>query len=154
MNTGASEREKAALAEGLGRLLADSYLLFIKTHAFHWNVRGPAFYSLHLMFEEQYNELFKAVDEIAERIRALGLLAPGSYRSWSDLSSIEESDEDLKARQMIKELLSGQETVAQTARKLLNRAQKAGDEATAELLTARIRQHEKTAWMLSSLLED
>ena len=151
---GIGTKNRQALALGLSKVLADSYLLYIKTQAFHWNVRGPMFHNLHLMFEEQYKELALAVDEIAERIRALDELAPGSYRAWSKLASIKESDEDLTASKMIEELLSGQEVAIQTAREVLDLSQSAGDEATADLLTARIRQHEKTAWMLKSLLEN
>lgn len=153
INIGIDTVHREKLAKGLSKVLADSYLLYIKTHAFHWNVEGPMFNTLHLMFEEQYNELWTAVDEIAERIRALGFPAPGSYKSFSALSSIKESEGRLSANKMIQELLSGQETVIQTLRDLIGIANEAADEATNDLATVRIKQHEKTAWMLRSLLE-
>ncbi len=153
VNIGINENNRKKLAQGLSKVLAESYLLYIKTHAFHWNVKGPLFNTLHLMFEEQYNELFAAVDEIAERIRALGCPAPGSYKSFFKLSSLKESEEDLDANGMIKELLEGQETLIRTLRELIQTANQANDEATADLGTARIKQHEKVAWMLRSLLE-
>ena len=153
INIGINEQDRKKLAQGLSKVLADSYLLYIKTHAFHWNVKGPMFNTLHLMFEEQYNELFIAVDEIAERIRALGYPAPGSYKSFSEISSMKESEDNLSANEMIKELLEGQETVIRTLRDLIAIADQASDEATADLATARIKQHEKVAWMLRSLLE-
>jgi len=152
-NTEIDEQNRKKLAEGLSKALADSYLLYIKTHAFHWNVKGPMFNTLHLMFEEQYNELFAAVDEIAERIRALGCLAPGSYKSFSELSSIKESERNLNASEMIHELLDGQKTVIRTLRDLIAVADQANDQATADLAAGRIKQHEKVAWMLRSLLE-
>ena len=153
VNIGINEQNRKKLAEGLSKVLAESYLLYIKTHSFHWNVEGPMFNTLHLMFEEQYNELFTAVDEIAERIRALAFPAPGSYKSFSQLSSIKESEGRLSANEMIQELLEGQEILIRTLRELIGTANKAGDEATADLATARMKQHEKTAWMLRSLLE-
>lgn len=153
VNIGISEQARKKLAQGLSKVLAESYLLYIKTHAFHWNVKGPLFNTLHLMFEEQYNELFTAVDEIAERIRALGFPAPSSYKSLSELSSVKEAEENLEANGMIKELLDGQETIIRTLRTLIHLAEQAGDQATADLGTARIKQHEKVAWMLRSLLE-
>ena len=153
INIGIKEQDRKNLAQGLSKVLADSYLLYLKTHAFHWNVEGPMFNTLHLMFEEQYNELFTAVDEIAERIRALGYPAPGSYKSFSKLSSIKESEDSLSANEMIKELLEGQETVIRTLRDLIAVANTAQDESTADLATARMKQHEKVAWMLRSLLE-
>ena len=154
INIGISQQDRKNLAHGLSKVLADSYLLYIKTHAFHWNVKGPMFNTLHLMFEEQYNDLFAAVDEIAERIRALGYLAPGSYKSFSELSSITESEQELSANDMIKELLKGQETLIRTLRELISIADQAKDEATTDLATVRMKQHEKTAWMLRSLLEN
>lgn len=153
INTGISEQNRKRLSQGLSKVLADSYLLYIKTHAFHWNVKGPMFNTLHLMFEEQYNELFAAVDEIAERIRALGYPAPGSYKNFSELSTVKESEGELNASEMIKELLDGQETVIRTLKDLVSVADQANDQATADLATARIKQHEKVAWMLRSLLE-
>lgn len=153
INIGLKEEDRKKLAEGLSKVLAESYILYIKTHAFHWNVEGPMFNTLHLMFEEQYNELFQAVDEIAERIRALGWPAPGSYKSFSKLSSIKESEDSLPAKQMIQELLEGQETLIKTLRELAGLADSVGDESTADLATVRMKQHEKTAWMLRSLLK-
>ena len=153
VNIGLKEEDRKKLAEELSKVLAESYLLYIKTHAFHWNVKGPMFNTLHLMFEEQYNELFTAVDEIAERIRALGYPAPGSYKSFSKLSSIQESEESLSANQMIQELLEGQETLIRTLRDLIALADSVRDESTADLATTRMKQHEKVAWMLRSLLE-
>ena len=153
VHIGINEPDRKKLAQGLSKVLADSYLLYIKTHAFHWNVKGPMFNTLHLMFEEQYNELFAAVDEIAERIRALGYPAPGSYKSFSELSSMKESEGRLSANEMIRELLAGQETVIRASRELVGLASQVGDEATADLATNRMKQHEKVAWMLRSLLE-
>ena len=133
INTGINEQDRKQLAQGLSKVLADSYLLYIKTHAFHWNVKGPMFNTLHLMFEEQYNELFAAVDEIAERIRALGYPAPGSYKKFFELSSVKESERGLNANEMIKELLDGQETVIRALRDLISVADQANDQATADL---------------------
>ena len=152
INIGIEKEQRQKLVQGLSKLLADSYLLYIKTHAFHWNVKGPMFNTLHLMFEEQYNELFAAVDEIAERIRALGFPAPGSYKSFSKLSSLTESEGELSANEMIKELLEGQETVIRVSRELISVANEAADEVSADLATTRMKQHEKVAWMLRSLL--
>ena len=146
----ASDRE--AIAAGLSRLLADSYTLYLKTHNFHWNVTGPMFNTLHLMFETQYTELATAVDEIAERIRALGHPAPGSYAAYAKLTSIQEEETVPSAETMIAQLVAGQETVARTAREVFPTAEKAGDEPTADLLTQRMQIHEKTAWMLRSML--
>ncbi len=153
INIGISETDRHAIADGLSRLLADTYTLYLKTHYFHWNVTGPMFQTLHLMFETQYNELALAVDLIAERIRALGCFAPGTYKEFSALTSIAESDGVPKATEMIAQLVSGQEAVVRTARSLFELVDKAQDEATADLLTQRIQLHEKTAWMLRSLLE-
>ncbi|MGL4753207.1 MAG: Dps family protein [Aeromonadaceae bacterium] len=153
INIGISESDRHAIADGLSRLLADTYTLYLKTHYFHWNVTGPMFQTLHLMFETQYNELALAVDLIAERIRALGCFAPGTYKEFSALTSIAESDGVPKATEMIAQLVSGQEAVVRTARSLFELVDKAQDEATADLLTQRIQLHEKTAWMLRSLLE-
>src|SRR5688572_24145096 len=147
---GAQDREK--IADGLAKLLADTYSLYLKTHNFHWNVEGPMFNTLHLMFETQYNELALAVDAIAERIRALGHPAPGSYAAYAKLSSIKEETGVPRAEDMIKQLVEGQEAVARTARAVFPAADKAGDEPTADLLTQRLQIHEKTAWMLRSLL--
>jgi starvation-inducible DNA-binding protein len=152
IDIGISKKDRKAIAEGLSKLLADTYTLYLKTHNFHWNVEGPMFNTLHLMFETQYNELALAVDAIAERIRALGHPAPGSYAAYSKLSSIKEEVGVPKAEEMIKQLVEGQEAVARTARAVFPAAEKAGDEPTADLLTQRLQIHEKTAWMLRALL--
>ncbi len=153
INIGIEESDRQAIAQGLSALLADTYTLYLKTHYFHWNVTGPMFQTLHLMFETQYNELALAVDLIAERIRALGVQAPGTYRQFMQLSSIQESQGVPKADEMIRQLVEGQEAVVRTGRSLFARVDAAQDEATADLLTQRIQLHEKTAWMLRSLLE-
>jgi starvation-inducible DNA-binding protein len=153
IDIGISKKDRTAIADGLGHLLADTYSLYLKTHNFHWNVTGPMFQTLHLMFETHYNELWTATDLIAERIRSLGHFAPGTYSEFGKLSSIKETAGVPKAREMIKLLVSGHEAVTRTARSLYPAVQKAGDEATADLLTQRIQLHEKTAWMLRSLLE-
>ncbi len=150
---GIKPQDRKAIAQGLSHLLADTYTLYLKTHNFHWNVKGPMFQTLHLMFETQYNELALAVDLIAERIRALGEPAPGSYSEYARLSSIKEAKGVPAATKMIAELVAGQEAVARTARKVFPLADKANDEPTADLLTQRLQVHEKTAWMLRSLLE-
>jgi starvation-inducible DNA-binding protein len=153
IDIGIQEQDRKTIAEGLGKLLADSYTLYLKTHNYHWNVTGPMFNTLHLMFEQQYTELALAVDLIAERIRALGHPAPGSYKAYGRLTDIEEEDGLPTAEQMIQRLVDGQETVVRTARKLFPVVDKAGDEPTADLLTQRMQIHEKYAWMLRSLLE-
>ncbi len=150
---GIKPQDREAIAQGLSHQLADTYTLYLKTHNFHWNVKGPMFQTLHLMFETQYNELALAVDLIAERIRALGEPAPGSYSDYARLSSIKEAKGVPAATKMIAELVAGQEAVARTARKVFPLADKANDEPTADLLTQRLQVHEKTAWMLRSLLE-
>ncbi len=152
VNIGIDEEHRQKLAEGLSRLLADSYTLYLKTHNFHWNVEGPMFNTLHLMFEGQYTELATAVDEIAERIRALGERAPGSYSRYGALTSIEEGNGDEAAEEMIRQLVLGHEAVARTARSVFPVADEASDEPTADLLTQRMQIHEKTAWMLRSML--
>jgi starvation-inducible DNA-binding protein len=152
IDIGISEKDRAAIAKGLSHLLADTYTLYLKTHNFHWNVTGPMFNTLHLMFETQYNELALAVDLIAERIRALGFPAPGSYSQYAKLSSIAEETTVPAAEDMIKQLVDGQEAVARTARKVFPTVDKANDEPTADLLTQRMQIHEKNAWMLRSLL--
>lgn len=152
INIGIDEKDRHEIAAGLSKLLADTYTLYLKTHNFHWNVTGPMFQTLHLMFEGQYNELALAVDLIAERIRALGLPAPGTYKEFSKLSSIEEEEGVPSAEDMIKKLVEGQEAVARTARSIFPVVDKANDEPTADLLTQRLQVHEKTAWMLRSLL--
>ena len=153
IDIGIGDADRAAIADGLGRLLADSYSLYLQTHNFHWNVTGPMFQTLHLMFEGQYTELAGAVDLIAERIRSLGFPAPATYGEFVRLSSIKEVAGVPKAEEMIRALVDGQQAVVRTARSLFPVVEKAGDEATADLLTQRIQLHEKTAWMLRSLLE-
>lgn len=153
IDIGIGEKDRKAIADGLNRLLADSYTLYLMTHNFHWNVKGPMFNTLHLMFETQYNELALAVDLIAERIRALGFPAPGTYGEFASLSSIKEVKGQPKAEDMIKHLVEGQEAVVKTARSIFPVVEKASDEPTADLLTQRMQLHEKTAWMLRSLLE-
>jgi len=154
INIGIKEQDREQIAEGLSRLLADSYTLYVKTHNYHWNVTGPLFNSLHTQFEEQYMALAAAVDEIAERIRALGVYAPGSYKAFSKLTKIEESEEVPSANGMIADLVKAHETVVRTAREAFPAAEKGSDEATADLLTQRMQYHEKTAWMLRSMLEN
>lgn len=153
IDNGISEKDRKAIATGLNHLLADTYTLYLMTHNFHWNVKGPMFNTLHLMFEGQYNELALAVDLIAERIRALGYPAPGTYGEFAALSSIKEVKGQPKAEVMIKHLVEGQEAVTKTARSLFPIVDKASDEPTADLLTQRMQLHEKNAWMLRSLLE-
>jgi starvation-inducible DNA-binding protein len=153
INIGINEQDRQDIANGLSKLLADTYTLYLKTHNFHWNVTGPMFQTLHLMFETQYTELALAVDLIAERIRSLGVYAPGTYKQFAALSSIKDEDGIPKAQDMIRLLVEGQESVVRTARSLYDVVEKANDEATADLLTQRIQLHEKTAWMLRSLLE-
>lgn len=153
MDIGIKEQDRKNIAAGLSHLLADTYTLYLKTHYFHWNVTGPMFNTLHLMFEGQYTELALAVDLIAERIRSLDIYAPGTYRDFVKLSSIKESESVPNAQDMIKELVAGHEAVCRTARSVFPAAETASDEATADLLTQRLQLHEKTAWMLRSLLE-
>jgi starvation-inducible DNA-binding protein len=153
IDNGISEKDRKAIAQGLNHLLADTYTLYLMTHNFHWNVKGPMFNTLHLMFEGQYNELALAVDLIAERIRALGYPAPATYSEFAALSSIKEVKGQPKAEAMIKHLVEGQEAVTKTARSLFPVVDKAHDEPTADLLTQRMQLHEKNAWMLRSLLE-
>lgn len=154
IDIGLSEDERESIAKGLSKLLADTYTLYLTTHNFHWNVTGPMFNTLHLMFMTQYTELWNAVDPIAERIRALGVAAPGSYAAFGKLSSIPDAPaEPPKAEEMIRILQKGHEGVAKTARALFPKASDANDQPTADLLTQRLDIHEKTAWMLRSLLE-
>ncbi len=153
MDIGIKPSDRKEIAKGVSKLLADTYTLYLKTHYFHWNVTGPMFNSLHLMFETQYTELAIAVDDIAERIRALDEYAPGTYSQFAKLSSIPESKDVPNATEMIKELVEGHEAVCRTARSVFPAANKADDEATADLLTQRLQIHEKTAWMLRSMLE-
>ncbi len=154
IDIGIPEADRKKIAEGLSHLLADSYTLYLKTHNFHWNVTGPMFQTLHLMFETQYTELATAVDLIAERIRSLGVPAPGTYKEFSKLTSIEEPNGVPSAKEMIRQLVEGQEAVVKTARSIFPRVEKAGDEVSADLLTQRMQLHEKNAWMLRSLLEE
>jgi starvation-inducible DNA-binding protein len=154
-NIGIDEKDRAAITEGLGRLLADTYTLYLTTHNFHWNVTGPMFNTLHAMFMTQYTELWTAVDPIAERIRSLGHPAPGSYAQFGKLSSLKDAPATPpKALEMVRILVEGHEAVARTARSIFPLADKAGDEPTADLLTQRLTVHEQTAWMLRSLLEE
>ncbi len=153
IDIGIKDKDRKAIADGLSRLLADTYTLYLKTHNFHWNVTGPMFQTLHLMFETQYNELALAVDLVAERIRALGYPAPGTYSEYAKLSSIKETAGVPKAEKMIELLVEGQEAVVRTARSVFPLVDKANDEPSADLLTQRMQIHEKTAWMLRSLLE-
>ena len=154
IDNGIDTDTRLRITEGLSRLLADTYTLYLKTHNYHWNVSGPMFQTLHLMFETQYTELALAVDLIAERIRALGAKAPGSYAEFSRLTSIAEAPGAKPATEMISDLVAGQEAVVRTARGLFALVDEAHDEPTADLLTQRMQIHEKTAWMLRSLLED
>jgi starvation-inducible DNA-binding protein len=153
IDIGIDDKDRARVADGLSRLLADTYSLYLQSHNFHWNVEGPMFNTLHLMFMEQYTELWNALDAIAERIRSLGFPAPGTYKSLSKLTSIEEVDGVPEAMEMVRLLVKGHEAVARTARDVFPAADKAGDESTADLLTQRLQVHEKTAWMLRSLLK-
>lgn len=152
INTGIAEHHRKHIAQGLSKLLADSYALYVKTHNYHWNVTGPHFKSLHLLFEEQYMDLAEAVDDVAERIRALGELAPGSFSEFAQLTSIKDGRNTLGWKEMIEELVEGHETVVQTARSLLDIVNEAGDEVTLGFLGERMQVHEKTAWMLRSSL--
>lgn len=154
MDIGISESDRKKIADGLSALLADSYTLYLMTHNFHWNVTGPQFNTLHTMFMTQYTEQWNALDLIAERIRALGFPAPGTYKEFVKLASIKEVDGVPKATDMIRHLVSAQEATARTARKLFPVVDEANDQPTADLLTQRMDVHEKTAWMLRSLLED
>jgi len=153
VDTGITEKDRAKIAEGLSRLLADTFTVYLKTHNFHWNVTGPMFSTLHAMFMTQYSELWLALDEIAERIRALGFPAPGTYAEFSRLASIEETPGVPRAEDMIRRLVEGNEAVVRTARGVFPLVDKANDEPSADLLTQRMQIHEKNAWMLRSLLE-
>ncbi len=155
VNIGISDEHRRGISEGLSRLLADTYTLYLTTHNFHWNVTGPMFNSLHAMFMTQYTELWNAVDPIAERIRSLGHVAPGSYAQFSELASLPDAPEvPPKAMDMVRILADGHEATARTARSLYKLVEEAGDEPSADLLTQRLTVHEQTAWMLRSLLED
>lgn len=154
IDIGISESDREAIATGLSGLLADSYTLYLMTHNFHWNVTGPQFISLHTMFMAQYTEQWNALDIIAERIRALGFPAPGTYKEFVKLASIKEVEGVPKATDMIRHLVAAQEATARTARQLFSLVDKVDDQPTADVLTQRIDVHEKTAWMLRSLLEE
>ena len=154
IDIGISEADRAKITKGLSHLLADSYTLYLMTHNFHWNVTGPMFNTLHLMFMAQYTEQWTALDTIAERIRALGHPAPGTYKEFAKLASIKEVDGVPKATEMIRLLVAAQEATARTAREVFPLVDKANDQPTADLLTQRMEVHEKTAWMLRSLLEE
>ena len=155
MDIGISKKDREKIADGLSHLLADSYTLYLKTHNFHWNVTGPMFNTLHTMFMTQYTELWNAVDPIAERIRSLGHVAPGSYAQFGKLASLPDAPATPpRALEMVRVLVTGHEAVARTARELFPLADKVGDEPTADLLTQRLTVHEQTAWMLRSLLEE
>ncbi|MCK5771282.1 MAG: DNA starvation/stationary phase protection protein [Algiphilus sp.] len=153
IDIGISEEKRAAIAKGLCRLLADEYTLYLKTHNFHWNVTGPMFTTLHQMFEEHYTEAATAVDEIAERIRTLGERAPGSYKEFDELSTVREETTQVDAQEMIRQLVRDHETVTKVAREVFKLAEEVHDEPSADLLTQRMQLHEKTAWMLRSLLD-
>ena len=154
MDIGISKKDRANIAKGLSQLLADSYTLYLMTHNFHWNVTGPQFNSLHAMFMAQYTEQWTALDQIAERIRALGHPAPGTYKEFVALASIKEVEGVPKADAMVRHLVAAQEAVARTARSLFPAVDKANDQPTADLITQRLEVHEKTAWMLRSLLDE
>jgi len=153
INIGISEEHREKIAEGLSRLLADSYMVYLKTHNYHWNVTGELFHSLHEQFEEQYTELAEAIDDIAERIRALGYRAPGTFKEFSEITSIEEDTDKPEALEMVRRLARDNETILRTCRQSLKPCDEAGDEATIDLITERLKVHSKTAWMLRSHLE-
>lgn len=153
VNIGISKEHREKIAHGLSKVLADSYMLYLKTHNYHWNVTGELFHSLHEQFEEQYTELAEAVDEIAERIRSIGYRAPGSFREFNQLTSIEEDTDKPDALEMVRRLAIDNETVLRTAREVIPACDEAGDEATLDLMTQRLHVHSKTAWMLRSHLE-
>ncbi|HNR91647.1 MAG TPA: Dps family protein [Dokdonella sp.] len=153
IDIGISAKDRRKISEGLAKLLADNYSLYLKTHAFHWNVTGPMFNSLHVMFETQYNELWLANDQIAERIRSLDVFAPGSYSQFAKLTSIKEESGVPDWKDMVQQLVDGHETAARTGRAVFKLADAADDQPTADLITQRLEAHEKTAWMLRSLLK-
>ena len=154
IDIGISENERKSISDGLGKLLADTYSLYLKTHGYHWNVTGPMFNTLHLMFMDQYTELWNAIDQVAERIRSLGFYAPAGYKQFAKLTSIEEDTEVPDATDMLKKLVVGHEAVIKTARANFEAAEKANDQVTLDLLTQRLDIHEKTAWMLRSMLSE
>ena len=153
INTGIPAEQRSSIVQALSKLLADTYVLYLKTHSFHWNVEGPMFQTLHQMFMEQYTEIWNAIDLIAERIRSLGEYAPGTYREYARLTRIKETEGVPRAEEMIKLLIEGQEAVVRTAREALEVAEEANDQPTLDLLTQRMQIHEKNAWMLRSLLK-
>ncbi|MEN3277230.1 MAG: starvation-inducible DNA-binding protein [Massilia sp.] len=153
MDTGISTEDRAKIVESLSTVLADAYMLYLKTHNFHWNVTGPMFSTLHVMFEEQYTEQWNALDDIAERIRSLGHFAPATYKRYAELSSITEEPDVLSAKEMIRQLVDGNETLIRTLRAGVRIADELDDYPTADMLTTRMEVHEKNAWMLRSFLE-
>lgn len=153
IDIGIAEKDRKSIAKGLSKFLADTYSLYLKTHNFHWNVTGPQFQTLHALFMTQYTELWNAVDDVAERIRSLGFPAPGTYREFSELTIIKEAKGVPKSTEMIRQLVEGHEACSRTAREVFSTADDANDQATLDLLTQRISLHEKTAWMLRSLLD-
>jgi starvation-inducible DNA-binding protein len=153
MNIGINEENTTKIAQGMSSVLADTYTLYLKTQNFHWNVTGPRFHQLHAMFEDHYTEMAEAIDEVAERIRALGHRSPGTFKEFSQLTSITEEAGVLEADDMIKKLIEGHELISRKSREVVQMASDCSDEATADLLTSRIKTHEKTAWMLRSLLQ-
>ena len=152
IDTGLSKAERTDVAQELSKVLADSFAVYLKTHGYHWNVRGPEFFSFHNLLEQQYRDIWAALDDIAERIRALGVLAPQSYPAFGNLTSIKDGDPEKEATAMLKELMQDHETLIATARKAFEAADAAGDEASADLMTQRLAAHEKFAWMLRSTL--
>lgn len=153
INIGISQDHREAIAEGLSKVLADSYMVYLKTHNYHWNVTGELFHSLHEMFEEQYTELAAAIDDIAERIRAIGYRAPGSFKEFSEITSIREDTDPPNAKEMVRQLALDNEAILRTARDVLPICEEATDEATIDLIVERLKVHSKTAWMLRSHLE-
>ncbi|WP_233505570.1 Dps family protein [Rhodohalobacter sp. SW132] len=153
INIGISDSNREKIAMGISKILADSYMVYLKTHNYHWNVTGPHFHSLHEQFEEQYTELAAAIDDIAERIRALGHRAPGSFREYQELTSIEEDTDQPDSMEMVRRLAVDNETILRTAREALPACEEAGDEASIDMITERLHVHSKTAWMLRSHLE-
>ena len=152
IDIGIAKKDRETVAKSLSKMLADTYSLYLKTHSFHWNVTGPQFNSLHAMFEEQYNALWTAADEVAERIRTLDVFAPGSYSQFGKLTSIKEETGVPEWKDMVGQLVEGHEIAAATARDVIRAADDVGDEGTADMATGRLKDHEKTAWMLRSLL--
>jgi len=154
IDIGISKKQREAISKELSRMLADSFFLYLKTHNYHWNVKGPMFQTLHTMFMEQYTELWNALDEIAERIRSLGYHAPGTFKEFSRLSSLQETEGSLQAEDMVRDIIVSTQLVTRTAREVFKAADDANDQPTADLMTQRMQIHEKNAWMLRSLLED